>query len=152
MESEVASIILGIGLVIAGAVMLKFYYQRLEKELNNTKDGQPLASHVLTQLRRRFQIAIIILILGFLIPVCENLITEKKPTLYVICMTGVLLLALWIIFLGMIDMMLVRSRNRSALQVLNIRRKELEKQITDIQNQNNYDNDSSQNYSDPSLN
>lgn len=152
MGSEIASIILGIALVITGVLLLKNYYRRWDEELKNSSESETVHPHVHSQLRRRFQVAIIVLFLGFLIPVCENLITEKNPTLYVICMTGVLLLAFWIVFLVTIDFMLIQSRAKGAMQLLDLKKKELEKQIEELRNRDSFDNDSTTDFQQHELN
>ncbi len=152
MQSEPASIVLGVILVIAGSIMLKLYFKRWVEEVAEKSEEEEMSPHVVSQLKRRFQIAIIVLFLGFLIPVVENLVTEKRPTLYVVCMTGVLLLAFWILFLGMVDILLVRSHTRGNLQELNLRKKELERQIADIKKLQDYKNDPSSDIHDVNLN
>lgn len=152
MGSELASIILGIALVITGVLLLRNYYRRWNEELKNSSGVESVHPHVHSQLRRRFQVAIIVLFLGFLIPVCENLITEKNPTLYVICMSGVLLLAFWIVFLVTIDFMLIQSRAKGAMQLLDIRKKELEKQIEELRNREIPESDSTTDFQKPELN
>ena len=152
MQSELASIILGLILVITGSIMLKLYFKRWVEEEEARKSEEEMNPHVVSQLKRRFQIAVIVLFLGFLIPVVENLITDKMPTLYVVCMTGVLLLAFWILFLGMVDILLVRSHTRGNLQELNARKMDLERQIADIKKMQDYKNDSSSDIHDVNLN
>jgi hypothetical protein len=152
MQSELASIILGVILVIAGSIMLKLYFKRWVEEEDIKPEENEMSPQVVSQLKRRFQIAVIVLFLGFLIPVIENLITEKRPTLYVFSMTGVLLLAFWILFLGMVDILLVRTHTKGNLQELNARKKELERQIADIKKMQDYKNDPSSDIHDVNLN
>lgn len=143
MGSEVASIILGAVLLVMGFILLGMYHKRWDEEEKNLPEGEEIDSLVLSQLNRRLQIALIIIFLGILIPVSENLITEKRPTLYVVCMTGVLMLALWILFLGILEIFLVRTRTKGNLEILNAQKKELERQIAEARKLQEYKKESS---------
>lgn len=89
--------------------------------------------------RRRSQVAILLIILGVMIPVGDWLMVQRKfPLLITFYWMAVLLLALWIMLLGASDWLSTRVHlraNRATLASLEQKRRELELEVERLRQQ-----------------
>jgi len=122
--SLIPSSLLGFALLVVGFSLLR-WHARQAREL---RQAPPLSNHPLSnhpahaarhlrqQLRRRCQIAWLLVLLGLLVPLGDWWITHRPHpwtfTLYVLLL---LTLAVWLLLLGVVDLLTARPPDESRL-------------------------------------
>ena len=129
-----ASLALGIALVLLGAWLIRWH--RAEWGLHRGHDGGQSSGddrerrHFRLQFRRRLQVSVLLILLGFLIPFGDWLMVQRRnPMGITILWLAVLALALWIMLLAAVDWLSTRlyvRATRATLAGLARKQRELE--------------------------
>jgi hypothetical protein len=118
MSDIIATIILGLIVVLIGGGFAYHHMSVIFKHSRNAsgEDTRWDHLHFHRQYRRRMHVSVLLIIIGFLIPVCDWLITSKRhQSAAVICLMAILLTVFWIVILAIADMFSTRRYQRYVL-------------------------------------
>ncbi|MBA3313817.1 MAG: hypothetical protein M3552_15535 [Planctomycetota bacterium] len=133
--SNVVSIAFGIALIILGAAFLRRHRRIWQERESDPAITDEERSFYARQHRRRMLTSGLIAALGVLIPAGDLLFTRKPPppaialTLFWI---GVLLVVLWVLLLGVIDLVATGLHANDAMGRVNAEKAALEHQLEEI--------------------
>jgi len=121
---------MGVVLVLLGAGLWRLHIRTWKQHQNDPVQDARGWRHYKLQYRRRLQVAGILILLGILIPTGDLLIPWRRfPRLFVAFWGGILLLAAWIILLGIFDWVAGRLHLRAMLSKLSLKQRELEQEM-----------------------
>jgi drug/metabolite transporter (DMT)-like permease len=130
-----ASLVFGAALLVLGGFLIRWHIRtwREQRGDNSLDDGERRFSRA--QFRRRFQIALLLMFLGGLIPLADYLMTARllSNVSAALLILGLLAVALWIMLLAALDWLSSRVQQRAArlsLARLERQRRELEDEVT----------------------
>ncbi len=85
------------------------------------------------QFRRRLQMAVLVGLIGILIPLGDTeIIWQSRPMEWACYITFVLLLSLWVLLLGFGDLAAIRSHHLPSLQSLKDRQRALQAKVAEL--------------------
>jgi len=123
----------GIALVGVGVVMMRSHLRRWDAKKNDASLDEPERRYLHSRFRRRMQASAILTALGVLIPVGHIAIDLKQfPGLGAAFWGGVLLLAVWVILLGIADVIATSARTRAELGRIRRQQRELEAKVAEL--------------------
>ncbi len=126
------SLAFGAALMIAGGALFRWHFAVWDEYRRDESLADRERSFYRTQFRRRVQIAILIVLMGVLVPLLDFVIFKDSPRLFTVLACGMLLVAAWIMVLGALDWLSLRVFNRSTqatLSSLARKRRELEEEV-----------------------
>jgi hypothetical protein len=136
------SVAFGAGLVLLGGFLTRWHFRVWRAHRSDPGLEPREIGHYRGQLLRRLQVSLLLITLGFLIPIGDALMSAGKLTragsaLWIIMMLG---LSLWIMVLGALDWLSSRLHRRAAtaaLASLARKRRDLEDEVTRLRAQRN---------------
>jgi hypothetical protein len=132
----ILSISVGVALVLFGAGLWMLHIRTWKVHQNDPVQDARGWRHYKRQCRRRLLVAGILMLLGVLIPAGDLLIPWRRfPRLFVAYWGGILLLAVWIILLGIFDGISGRLHLRAMLSRLSLKQRELEEEMARLRQQ-----------------
>ncbi len=137
MERWVTSVVVGVVLVLIGAVMMRSHRLVWSRQKNNPSLDDEDRQHYYARFRRRTQTSRLIAIIGLLLPLGGALlpmigIMQQNPMLLTVYWTVVLVLTLWVIVLALSDLMSVGAHSRAALARVRLKQRDLEQEAARI--------------------
>jgi ABC-type multidrug transport system fused ATPase/permease subunit len=134
MENNIIpSILFGAMLTIGGCALLWFHLRAWNKGPFSRLEDPAERTRYRLRFRRRLQVAVLLVVLGIMIPVGDALFgLRRSPLLLTVYWMIVILLALWVMLLALFDWISSRSGIRAArneLAGLERKRRELEEEI-----------------------
>lgn len=139
MNDIAASLVFGTALVILGACLIRWHRSSWRLQRDDPRLEPRDRQHYQSQFRRRIQVAILLILLGILIPAGDALIVQRKnPQGITALLIAILMVALWIMALGAFDWLSTRIHFRStraALAGLAQKRRELEAEVERLRKQ-----------------
>ncbi len=139
MNDITASLVFGAALVLLGAFLIRWHRAAWRSQRDDPELEPRDRQHFQAQFRRRVQVAILLILLGVLIPVGDALIVQRKnPQWITALLIAILMVALWIMALGAADWLSNRIHFRStraALAGLAQKRRELEAEVERLRKQ-----------------
>lgn len=134
------SLIFGSSLVLLGLWLIRWHLQswRAQREDEHADDRERL--HYRVQLRRRITVSVLLILLGFLLPLGDALMTARRLSTAVAALwiMGMLFLTMWIMLLAGLDWISSRMHRRNmlaALSGLDRKRRELEDEVARLRSQ-----------------
>ena len=120
-------------LIVVGAVLMRSHAKVWRLQKNDSQLEFDDRSHYYARYRRRMQTSGMIALLGFLIPLGDVLFHPKVAPLWVILYwIAVLLLAGWVIVMGLGDWASTVAHTRASLARIRQKQRELEQQLSQI--------------------
>lgn len=133
MNDWVVSTAVGAVLVATGLLMMRAHLKAWREQKNDPSINGFDRAHYYTRFRRRMQTSGLLVLVGLLIPVGDVVIQwQNAPLLGALYWGAVLLLVLWIIVLGLSDLVVIRAHSRAALGRIRRQQRELEEQLDEI--------------------
>lgn len=134
--TSIAAPVLGVVLVLLGVVFLRRHRRTWYSLKNDPAIEYEERTFLYRQFRRRMLTSGLLILLGILIPIGTFLVDHKQArqaalpiTLYWI---GVLLLVLWVLLLGMVDLFATGIHAKDAMSRVRAERAALERQVEEI--------------------
>jgi len=137
-DNWIFSVSLGVALVGVGAGLMRWHVRswRSRKQESDLPEKERRFLH--SQFRRRMQASGVLFVIGILIPIGDVLIPWKQlpaavgPLAFILYWAGILLLALWVIVLGIADVIATSAHSRAALGRIRRRQRELENELAEL--------------------
>lgn len=133
--SNVVSIVFGIALVLLGLAFLRRHRRTWKARRADPALSKEEQSYYARQHRRRMLTSGLIAALGLLIPIGDFLF-ERKPAPAALPLTlfwiGVLLIVLWVLLLGFVDLFATGIHAKDAMSQVNAEKAALERQLEEI--------------------
>lgn len=133
--SNVVSIVFGIALVLLGLAFLRRHRRTWKARQSDPTISDEERTYYARQHRRRMLTSGLIAALGVLIPIGDFLF-ERKPAPAALPLTffwiGVLLIVLWVLLLGVIDLFATGLHAKDAMSQVNAEKAALERQLEEI--------------------
>lgn len=133
--SNVVSIVFGIALVLLGLAFLRRHRRTWKARQCDPTISDEERTYYARQHRRRMLTSGLIAALGVLIPIGDFLF-ERKPAPAALPLTffwiGVLLIVLWVLLLGVIDLFATGLHAKDAMSQVNAEKAALERQLEEI--------------------
>jgi len=133
--SNVVSIVFGIALVLMGLVFLRRHRRTWKARQADGAISDEERSYYAHQHRRRMLTSGLIAALGVLIPI-GDLLFARKPAPPALPLTffwiGVLLIVLWVLLLGFVDLFATGIHAKDAMSQVNAEKAALERQLEEI--------------------
>lgn len=129
------SLVFGAGLLALGAGLMYWHLRVWRAHRADSTLDEFERRHYRAQVRRRVQVAILLIVLGLMIPIGDALMTfnrQQGPALFAMYWGAVLLITLWVMVLAAFDWVASRANQRSnqaALAALARKRQELEAEV-----------------------
>jgi hypothetical protein len=136
------SLAFGAALMIVGGALFRSHFTAWDEHRHDETLEDRERNYYRSQFRRRVQVAVLIVLLGILIPLADFLIFMKSPRLFTVLVLGILLVAGWIMVLAALDWLSQRVFNRSLeSRIANVarRRRELEDEVERLRNRDSDD-------------
>ncbi len=138
MQGWVVYLVVGATLIATGLLMMRAHVAawRIEKNDPTIEDDQ--RTFFYKRYRRRMQTSALIAVIGILIPfgslVLPGLFVDEQlqARVFAFYWGSVLLLTLWVILLGLGDLLSTSAQSRVALARIRLKQRELEQQIAEI--------------------
>jgi hypothetical protein len=132
-----ASLVFGIGLFLLGLWLVRWHRVVWNAHREDEATDERAKLHYRRQFRRRMQVALLLILLGILLPVgdwlTEKVVLQRKNVQWVAAFwIAVLFIALWIMLLAALDWLSSRMHvraTRAALGTLARKRRELEAEL-----------------------
>ena len=133
--SNVVSIVFGIALVLLGLAFMRRHRRTWKTRQADPNISNDDRSYYARQHRRRMLTSGLIAALGVLIPI-GDLLFERKPAPPALPLTffwiGVLLIVLWVLLLGFLDLFATGLHAQDAMSQVNAEKAALERQLEEI--------------------
>jgi hypothetical protein len=133
--SNVVSIVFGIALVLMGLAFVRRHRRTWKARQSDPALSDEERSYYARQHRRRMLTSGLIAALGVLIPI-GDLLFERKPALPALPLTffwiGVLLIVLWVLLLGFVDLFATGIHAKDAMSQVNAEKAALQRQLEEI--------------------
>ena len=133
--SNFVSIAFGLLLALLGLVFLRRHRHTWRARAVDPAISHEERSYFARQHRRRMLTSGLIVVLGVLIPI-GDLLFERKPAFPALSLTlfwiGVLLLVLWVLLLGFLDLFATGLHAKDAMSQVNAEKAALERQLEEI--------------------
>jgi hypothetical protein len=123
--------IFGAALFVFGIALLIGHVVAWRRQKHDPTLNEGELRHYRSRFRRRMQTSGTIALIGFLIPL-EAMIPKANPILFTLYCALVLMLAMWIILLGIADYIATRAHIRASLSRLGGARLALEKRLAEM--------------------
>jgi hypothetical protein len=126
------SLAFGAALMIFGGALFRAHFAAWDEHRHDETLADRERNYFRSQFRRRVQVAVLIVLLGILIPLADFVIFMKAPRLFTVLVCVILLVAGWIMVLAALDWLSQRVFNRSLpSRIANVarRRRELEDEV-----------------------
>ena len=137
MDESLVAITAGVGLIVVGLSFLRWNVREWQAAKNSDLHDDHDRQHYYKRFRRRVQTSSLLIFVGVLIPIGDWLIERgKNPLVATIFWSVVLLLVLWIMLLAFADMVSTRSYSRVELSKIQQKKRELERQLTQMKTRN----------------
>ncbi|WP_166820258.1 hypothetical protein [Thalassoroseus pseudoceratinae] len=137
MNDSLVAITAGVGLVLVGLSFLRWNIREWREAKNSPLHDDHDREHYYKRFRRRVQTTSLLILVGVLIPVGDWLIIRgKNPLVATVYWCVVLLLIVWIVLLAFADMVATRMYSRVELSKIQQKKRELERQLTQIKSRN----------------
>jgi len=132
-----ASLAFGIGLILLGLWLVRWHRAVWNAHREDEATDERGKLHYRRQFRRRLQVALLLILLGILLPIgdwlTERVVLQRKNVQWVAAFwIAVLFMALWIMLLAALDWLSSRMHvraTRAALGTLERKRRELEAEV-----------------------
>jgi hypothetical protein len=123
----------GITLIGVGVTLMRSHIHSWDAKKNDATLGEKERRYLHSRFRRRMQASAILAALGVLIPLGDIAIPwQQFPGLFAVYWGFVLLLALWVILLGMADVLATSAHTRAELGRIRRRQRELEAKVAEL--------------------
>jgi hypothetical protein len=122
-------------LIVTGLSLIRAHLRTWDRQKNDSSLDHLDRTHYYSRYRRRMQTSAIIALLGLLIPLGVAVtpwLQQAAPRLFAVYWGTVLLMAGWVVVLGLGDMLATRVHSRIAMARVRQKQLELEKQISEI--------------------
>jgi hypothetical protein len=127
------AIVAGLILVSIGIVFARWEIKAFRLSMEELPEGHPDRVYAFRRFRRRLQVAMMILLVGVLIPLGDYLFEKKiSPLWFAIYWLGVLFLAAWIAMMGLADFLMMRVRTGRSRRELAAQREEINTAIEEF--------------------
>ena len=126
------SLAFGAALMIVGGALFRSHFAAWDEHRRDAALEDRERNYYRSQFRRRVQVAVLIVLLGILIPLADFVIFMKAPKLFTILVSVILLVAGWMMVLAALDWLSQRVFNRTLhSRIANVarRRRELEDEV-----------------------
>lgn len=139
-QELLASLVFGAALLILGGFLIRWHIRTWHEQRGDSRLNDDERRFSRSQFRRRIQIALLLVLLGGLIPLADYLMTAKliSNLSAALLILGLLAVALWIMLLAALDWLSSRVQQRAArlsLARLERQRRELEDEVSRMRNQ-----------------
>ena len=123
----------GIVLIGVGIALMRSHGRSWDASKNDATLGEAERRYLHSRFRRRMQAAAILAVLGVLIPLGDIAIPWPQfPGLFAVFWGFVLLLAMWVIVLGIADVIATSSHTRAELGRIRRQQRELEAKVAEL--------------------
>jgi hypothetical protein len=123
----------GIALVGVGVAMMRSHRRSWNAKKNDSSLDEPERRYLHSRFRRRMQASAILTALGVLIPLGVVVIPwQQFQALFAAFWGGVLLLAVWVILLGIADAVATSAHTRAELGRIRRQQRELEAKVAEL--------------------
>ena len=131
-DNLAVSLTFGVLLVLAGITLVEWHRRDRSRKLRDPLISELEQRHVRRQFSRRLQVAVLLILMGILIPAGDAWLTvHRNPRQFAIYVAMILVLSLWMFVLAAIDWLASHAWNRrlrNSLRQLERKRHELESQ------------------------
>ncbi|MCA9116415.1 MAG: hypothetical protein KDA79_15120 [Planctomycetaceae bacterium] len=127
MNPGFAAAAVGVALIIAGVLMIRSHRLTWAKQQQDPETDEFDRSHYRRRYQRRLQTSGLLVVLGVLIPAGDLLIPADAPRLFTAWVALILILTIWVIVLGMGDMLATTAHSRVAIARIRQKQEELER-------------------------
>ena len=129
------SLCFGAFLMIAGGWLVRWHWRTWGEQHENSQISERERHFYRLQFRRRMQVALLLIVLGILIPLLDFMTFKNWPRLFTALACGMLIATVWIMLLAAIDWLASRVINNSSgvtPEMLAQKRKEIEAELDRI--------------------
>jgi hypothetical protein len=134
-----ASLAFGTALVVLGGWLIRWHRIAWKSHRDDDANDDREKHHYWLQFRRRIQVAVLMIVLGVLIPLGDWLtVQNKNPKWFAVFILAVLAITAWLMLLAMLDWLSTRMHvraTRATLAGLDRKRRELEAEVERLRNQ-----------------
>jgi hypothetical protein len=131
--NDTAPLAFGTALIVLGAWLIRWHRSAWNSQRDDESHDDREKHHYWLQFRRRIQVAVLLIVLGIMIPLGDWLTARNKdPWWFAVFVLGVLAIALWIMMLAMFDWLSTRMHvraTRATLAGLARKQRELEAEV-----------------------
>ncbi len=131
--NDIAPLAFGTALVVLGAWLIRWHRSAWNSQRDDDSHDDREKRHYWLQFRRRIQVAVLLIVLGIMIPLGDWLTAQNKdPLWFTVFVLAVLAIALWVMMLAMLDWLSTRMHvraTRATLAGLDRKRRELEAEV-----------------------
>lgn len=128
-----ASLAFGTALVVLGTWLVRWHRTAWKSQRDDDSHDDREKHHYGLQYRRRIQVAVLLILLGILIPLGDWLTMQNKnPRWFAVFILAVLAITLWVMLLAMLDWLSTRMHvraTRATIAGLDRKRRELEAEV-----------------------
>ena len=139
MQGWVVYLVVGATLIATGLLMMRAHVQAWRAEKNDPTIEDDQRTFFYKRYRRRMQTSAMIAVIGVLIPFGVLVLrpglfadAQQQVRVFTFFWASVLLLAVWVILLGVGDLLSTSAQSRVALARIRLKQRELEQQIAEI--------------------
>ena len=136
MQQWLIAPLVGGGLLLAGLAMMRSHVRSWRHHRHDESIDDADRRYYHTRYRRRMRTSALIAILGVLLAAGDAFIPANAPRLFAAYWIGVLMLAAWVVLMGLGDMASTGAHSRVALARVRQKQRELEEQVARIKARN----------------
>ena len=126
------AIIVGVAVIVVALVMMSFVWRAKKSFESSEQTDERLRLHAERQFRRRMQVSVMMMILGILIPVgdqLDDLFKQHRPLLFLVWIMCIFALLFWMVLLALGDWVSTVVFSKVEQGRLQHQRRELEEEI-----------------------
>lgn len=136
MQQWLIAPVVGGCLLLAGLALMRSHARTWRDQKQDATLDELDRRHYHARYRRRMQTSALIAVLGVLLAAGDAFIPANAPRLFAVYWIGVLVLASWVVLLGLGDMASTGAHSRVALARIHQKQRELEEQMARIKTRN----------------
>ena len=133
MDNWLPSVVAGVLLVLFGAAFCRWHFVSWQQQRHDETLSDEDRTHLYRRYRRRMKTSLVIILIGILIPVGDQVRALQRPWTFTAWVSLVLFLALWLVLMALGDIAVTRTHTRVKLSRIRREQRELEERLAEIQ-------------------
>ena len=133
MNNWLPSVVAGGLLILFGAAFCRWHITSWRQHRHDETLSDEDRTFQYRRYRRRMKTSLVIILIGILIPVGDQVRALQRPWTFTAWVLLVLLLALWLILMALGDIAVTRTHTRAKLSRIRREQRELEDKLADFQ-------------------